>query len=131
MRLGAVVLDSGNSDELAGFYQKLLGWSKEVQTFEGDKWVIVKSVGGESLPLVFQQVDNYEKPKWPSASGIQQQMMHLDFYVKFDEYSKNVEHAISCGATVSEVQYSEGLNVMLDPAGHPFCIIPIPPEYEI
>jgi len=128
MKLGAIVLDSGNSDELADFYQKLLGWEKETQFFEGDKWVIVKSGSGEGLPLVFQEVPDYVRPKWPNAEGNQQQMMHLDFYVSAEDYQSEVARAISYGAGVSDVQYSDALKVMLDPAGHPFCIIPLPPN---
>ena len=128
MKMGAVVLDSDISEELANFYQRLLGWSKESQLFEGDTWYVVKSTSGEGVPLVFQQVDDYKIPTWPSAGDFQQQMLHLDFYVKFDAYSDEIEHAVSCGAKISEVQLSESWKVMLDPAGHPFCIIPIPED---
>ena len=126
MKLDAVVLDSSNSEELADFYSKLLGWSKEVQFFDGDKWVIVKNSNGEGIPLVFQEISNYERPTWPSVSGSQQQMLHLDFYVQADDFDSEVSHAISCGATLSETQLSEHWKVFLDPAGHPFCIIPLP-----
>ena len=79
MKMGAVVLDSSNADELSDFYQKLLGWEKKVQFFEGDKWIIVKSAEGDGIPLVFQENPYYERPKWPPVKGIQQQMLHLDF----------------------------------------------------
>ena len=52
MKLGAIVLDSNNSDELASFYQKLLGWKK---TRYDDAWIIVSSENGEGTPLVFQE----------------------------------------------------------------------------
>ena len=126
MILGAIVIDSNNSEALSEFYQRLLGWTKEIQFFEDEKWIIVKSTDGEGTPLVFQQVDNYKEPKWPSADGLQQQMMHLDFYVKADDFDSEVEHAISCGAILSEIQLSESWKVFIDPAGHPFCIIPLP-----
>ncbi|MCL1872899.1 MAG: hypothetical protein FWF85_02145 [Clostridiales bacterium] len=126
MRLGAIVIDSNNPEELAEFYQKLLEWTIERQIFEGEKWIIVKSRDGEGMPLVFQEALNYQRPIWPSAEGLQQQMLHLDFYVKFDDFDSKVEHAISCGAVVSEIQLSDSWKVMLDPAGHPFCIIPLP-----
>ncbi|MCL2496285.1 MAG: hypothetical protein FWF04_02585 [Clostridiales bacterium] len=126
MRLGAVVLDSNNSRELADFYQRLLGWTKECQIFEEEEWVIVKSANGEAIPLVFQEVEDYEKPKWPAAEGFQQQMIHLDFYVEANDFDDQLKHAISCGAIMSEIQLSESWKVMIDPAGHPFCIIPLP-----
>ena len=126
MRLGAIVIDSNNSEELSEFYQRLLGWAKEVQFFEGEKWIIVKSNNGEGIPLVFQEADDYIRPRWPSANGCQQQMQHLDFYVKADDLDVEIERAIACGAILSGIQLSEGWKVMIDPAGHPFCIIPIP-----
>ena len=53
-------------------------------------------------------------------------MMHLDFYVKPDEFENKISHALSCGAVLSEVQfYGEHMKVFVDPAGHPFCIIAV------
>ena len=128
LRFGAIVIDSSNSDELSDFYQRLLGWEKECQYFEGEKWYIVKNESGEEMPLVFQEVETYERPVWPSVKGFQQQMQHLDFYVQAEDYDTKVSHAISCGAEVSEIQLTDSLTVMLDPAGHPFCIIPLPSD---
>lgn len=128
MILGAIVLDSNNSEELSDFYQQLLGWKKECQHFEGEKWIIVKSESGEGIPLVFQEVEEYERPTWPAIKGSQQQMLHLDFYVKADDFDNEVKHAISCGAILSDLQLTGSWKVMLDPAGHPFCIIPLPSE---
>ena len=128
MKLGAIVLDSNNSEELAGFYQRLLGWTMERQFFDGVEWFFVQSPTGEGLPLVFQEAADYQKPAWPSVPGRQQQMQHLDFYVEAENYEREIEHALSCGAVLSEIQLSELWKVMLDPAGHPFCIIPLPSE---
>jgi len=126
MKLGAIVIDSDNSEKLSKFYQKLLGWTIEQQVFEGEKWFIVKSKNGEGIPLVFQQIENYKRPKWPASDNLQQQMLHLDFYVNADDFEHEIKHAVSCGATLSELQLSKSWKVLLDPAGHPFCIIPIP-----
>lgn len=122
MKLGAIVLDSGNSNDLADFYAKLLGWTKHVYD---EEWIIVKSDSGEGLPLVFQEIEDYVKPVWPCKQGHQQQMLHLDFYV--DDVEMGVQHAQTCGAELSEVQLEEGWRVMLDPAGHPFCVLPNTP----
>jgi len=128
MKLGAIVIDSDDAEKLSEFYQKLLGWTKECQFFEGDKWIIVKSAAGEGTPIVFQEIADYEKPQWPSAAGMQQQMLHLDFYVTNDDYNNEIGRALSYGASIAEIQFSESWKVMLDPAGHPFCIIPLPAE---
>ncbi|MDL2225340.1 hypothetical protein LJC20_03920 [Eubacteriales bacterium OttesenSCG-928-M02] len=91
------------------------------------EWIIVKSVDGAGTPLVFQQVENYEPPTWPAETGKQQQMLHLDFYV--EQVADGVAHALSCGARLAPTQLEEDWRVLLDPAGHPFCILPSsPPE---
>ena len=119
MRLGAIVLDSNNSQELSTFYAKLLGWTKYMH---GEEWIIVSKDSGEGLQLVFQEIAEYERPLWPAETGSQQQMLHLDFYV--DDMEIGVQHALSCGAALSPVQLEDHWRVMLDPAGHPFCILP-------
>ena len=91
MKLGAIVMDSNNSDELADFYQKLLGWTKHRYD---EEWIIVKRDNGEGTPLVFQQIEEYERPTWPAKPGLQQQMVHLDFYV--DNVDEGVKHALTC-----------------------------------
>jgi catechol 2,3-dioxygenase-like lactoylglutathione lyase family enzyme len=117
-----VVLDSDNSEELSAFYEKLLGW-RRYGHFPDDEWVVVNNGKRDGLPeLIFQQIDNYVRPVWPDESGKQSQMIHLDFHV--DDLDEGVQYALSCGATLSPVQLEDSWRVMLDPAGHPFCILP-------
>ena len=131
MKLGAIVLDSDNIEELSDFYAKMLGWTKSSQVHEGKKWITVIKDDYTETPLVFQENHNYKKPIWPSTPKEQQQMIHLDFYVKPDEFDEKVKHAIACGAKMAESQFSNDWKVLLDVSGHPFCIIPIPKEiYE-
>lgn len=115
----AAVLDSDNIEELSAFYANLLGWTK-IPHNPGDEWIAL--VNDNSFALVFQQVDNYRRPVWPGTSDQQQQMMHLDFYV--DDPEAAIEHAISCGAVLSDTQEGDFWKVLIDPAGHPFCILP-------
>jgi len=116
-----VVLDSGNSYELSCFYEKLLGWTRYGSST--DEWIVVVTGKDDGRPeLVFQQVENYIRPIWPDTADKQRQMMHLDFHV--DNLEEGVQHAISCGAELSPIQLEDGWRVMLDPAGHPFCILP-------
>lgn len=124
MKLGAIVLDSDDSESLSDFYSKLLGW---LNHRVDDEWIIVAK-DRDALPaLVFQQIDSYTRPVWPTEKDRQQQMLHLDFYTS--DVENSVKHAISCGAVLSEVQYDKHWRVLFDPAGHPFCILPDkPPE---
>ena len=47
-------------------------------------------------------------------------MMHLDFEVT--DLDAAVAHAIGLGARVHDHQPQDSVRVMLDPAGHPFCL---------
>jgi len=118
-----VVLDSNNADELSAFYERLLGWTR----FPGEEFTVLANVEQKGFPtwITFQQVDDYVPPVWPATSDEQQQMAHLDFHV--EDVGEAVKYALSCGATMSEIQCDDGWRVMIDPAGHPFCLLPPPP----
>ena len=110
-----IAFDCPNAGELADFYVKLSGWPLEMST---EEWAAIRTP--EGILLVFQTVDDYAPPVWPWTEGQQQQMAHIDF--KVDNLSEAVKHALYCGATKSCVQYYDTSTVMLDPAGHPFCL---------
>ena len=57
---------------------------------------------------------------WPEEPEAQQQMSHIDIAV--NDLEKAIGHAVQCGATIAEAQFSDNWKVMLDPAGHPFCL---------
>lgn len=115
-----VVLDSDNADELSAFYERLLGWTR----YKGEEYTVLRNVDQPGFPtwITIQQVDEYVRPVWPATPDAQQQMAHLDFHV--EDVEEGVKHAIACGATMSEFQFDERWRVMIDPAGHPFCILP-------
>ncbi|WP_295699443.1 VOC family protein [Lapillicoccus sp.] len=47
-------------------------------------------------------------------------MMHFDFQV--GDLDSAVAEAIALGATLAGHQLQEHVQVLLDPAGHPFCL---------
>ena len=47
-------------------------------------------------------------------------MMHIDIAV--DDLAVAVADAVSLVATLAEFQPQEDVRVLLDPAGHPFCL---------
>lgn len=122
-----VVLDSDNAEELSMFYERLLGWTR----FPGEEFTVLANLEQKGFPtwITFQQVDDYVPPVWPVEPDKQQQMVHLDFHVKNVE--EGVRHALSCGATLSEIQCEDGWWVLLDPSGHPFCLLPPPPWIKV
>jgi hypothetical protein len=87
-----------------------------------DWWGVVLGApdAGTSSYLAFQTEPDYVPPVWPSAPGGQQMMMHLDIAV--DELAAAVADAVELGATVAEFQPQDDVRVLLDPAGHPFCL---------
>ena len=121
----AFTLDCDNSHKLADFYAALLNWKKG---FNDDGWAWVTPP--EKYPyILFQQIDNYIPPVWPEKPEAQQQMAHLDFAV--NDIDKAIQHAIYCGAKIAPEQFSENWKVMIDPAGHPFCLCPKKTIFEI
>ena len=47
-------------------------------------------------------------------------MMHFDFQV--GDLDTAVAEAVELGATIAQFQPNDNLRVLIDPAGHPFCL---------
>jgi catechol 2,3-dioxygenase-like lactoylglutathione lyase family enzyme len=114
--LSASVLDAPDARELAAFYRGLLGWP--VREDEPDWVVLAAPEGGAGLS--FQTEPRFVRPRWPSAPDAQQMMVHLD--IEVDDLPGGVARATALGATVAEFQPQDDVRVLLDPAGHPFCL---------
>ncbi len=112
-----VALDAPDARELARFYQRLLDWT--IFSDQPD-WVTLAPSKKAGYNLAFQTEKNYVRPKWPSEPGEPVMMMHLDFEV--DDLDEAVDHAVDVGAELAQFQPQEDVRVMLDPAGHPFCL---------
>lgn len=120
IKLYSFTLDCPDPGKLAEFYAALLQWDTRVIN---DDWAYATAPGkaqGAYPGLLFQRNPAYQPPVWPEEPEAQQQMAHLDFAV--NDLEKAVDHAIQCGATRSEQQFSSKWTVMFDPAGHPFCL---------
>ncbi len=118
MRISATVLGAPDPQALGDFYARLLGWDV-VESQEA--WVRIKPPSG-GTGLSFQYEAGYIQPVWPTAPGEQQMMLHLDIAV--DDLDAGVARALEAGATLAGYQPQEHVRVMLDPAGHPFCLFP-------
>lgn len=121
IKMYSVTMDGIDPDALARFYAALLKW---VVVFSSEDYACVAPPGtaqGGYPGLTFQRNPEYKPPVWPDSPGAQQQMAHLDFAV--NDVKGAVQHALECGARVADEQFSDQWTVMLDPAGHPFCLV--------
>lgn len=119
-QLIAAVVDCPEPRKLAAFYQALTGWAV---TYENDDEVVAigPARGDNTHPdISFQRVDGYTAPTWPGQDVPQQ--FHLDFYTD-DDLDTAEAAALVLGATTAAHQpRPDRWRVMLDPAGHPFCL---------
>lgn len=116
MTLWGVVLDCPDAQQLAAFYERLLGWTREQDEPE---WVKLRCPDG-GPGLSFQNEPAYQRPNWPTQPPAQQMMAHLD--IKVDDLERAVEHALAAGAVLAEFQPQPDVRVCFDPDGHPFCL---------
>ena len=112
-----VVLDAPDASDLAHFYERLLGWTLYKDT---PQWATLAPSETAGYNLAFQQEPNYVRPIWPSRPGEPLMMVHLDLEV--DDLDEGVAHAVAAGAELASHQPQEDVRVLLDPAGHPFCL---------
>jgi catechol 2,3-dioxygenase-like lactoylglutathione lyase family enzyme len=110
------VLEAPDPHALACFYSELLGW--EIAKEDPDGAAITPSEG--VAYIAFQLSDGYVPPVWPAQDGAQRITMHLDFEVA--DRPAAVAHALELGAREADHQPQDNVTVMLDPAGHPFCL---------
>ena len=120
MRLASTVLGAPDARSLARFYTAFLDWQV---LDDGPDWVKIKPAGG-GTGLAFQTESHYERPVWPAGPGDQQIMAHLD--IGADDLEEAVARAVSLGAVEATFQPQDDVRVMLDPAGHPFCLFANP-----
>lgn len=114
VRLAAISLDCADPQVLADFYRGLLGGRQ--------LWAKATSVGVEvpGAVIVAQRVADYVAPAWPGTS-----VVHLDLTA--DDLDAAAAHAVVLGAVPAK-QTDPRWRVLLDPAGHPFCLTPFTPR---
>ncbi len=112
-----VVLDAPDGAQLARFYARLLGWQLFNEDENGAALAPSEDAG---YNLGFETEKHYVRPVWPTEPGKPQMSMHLD--IEVDDLEHAVAYAVEIGAEVASYQPQETVRVMLDPAGHPFCL---------
>lgn len=119
IRLAAISLDATDPSGLAGFYRDLLGVTV---MFESEEFVALEGAG---VLLTTQRVPDHRAPDWPDSGSPKQ--MHLELAV--DDLEAAEARALALGARKADEQPSpDRWRVLLDPAGHPFCVTTLIPE---
>jgi Glyoxalase-like domain len=113
VRLGGFGLDCDDPVRLSNFWAALLG-GEIIHT--SASLAIVKL--GDML-LNAYRVEDHRPPTWPE--GPLPKQAHIDLDV--DDLRRAEERALSLGAVRAEWQPDpDSYLVLLDPAGHPFCL---------
>jgi len=119
-RLASVSLDCADPSALASFYSSMFGMP---QAFAADDGHFI-AISDGSLYVTFVRTDDHVAPTWPEPGQLQQ--MHLDLAVA--DLDAAVASAVELGARVADHQPNpDGWRVLIDPAGHPFCVTTLVP----
>ncbi|GAA0037272.1 VOC family protein [Brevibacterium metallidurans] len=109
--LAMVTLDAPDAGPLGEFWSAVLGWPI---VYSDENYAMLK---GLSHALGIGTIPDYKRPEWPDDGHKQ---FHLDLAA--EDIEQAVEKCVDLGATRAEPQPGETWTVLLDPAGHPFCI---------
>ncbi|MFE6774749.1 VOC family protein [Streptomyces sp. NPDC057702] len=113
-RYSAVTFDCPDPAVLGRFYAEVTGLPV---AFSGDDFVMLGEPGAPGLG--FSRLADYRRPTWPDPD--QEKRAHLDFGV--DDLDTAEARLLALGATRADFQPdADRWRVLLDPAGHPFCI---------
>lgn len=121
-RWNAVCIDCapGDFEDVIAFYRDMLGLQVEDKE---ERWAMLCDPE-DGMGINVQAEDWYVPPVWPEDVPTQTKMMH--FEVKVDDVEAAVTRAVSLGAREARNQPADRdpttLRIMLDPAGHPFCL---------
>lgn len=115
-RIASITVDCRDADELATFWAAYLGLA---EAYASEDRRTIALAHGDSF-LSFTADEGYRPPAWPD--GDQGQQVHLDVYVP--DLDAGVARAVALGARLADPQPNPGAwRVLLDPAGHPFCLM--------
>ena len=123
-RLSSTVLGTADPAGLARFWVELLGYRyRDGRPGADDEWVVIMPPGADdpATGLAFQLEPDHVPPDWPAGPEQQQMQLHLD--VGVEDLPAAVARAEELGARQASYQPQELVRVMLDPAGHPFCLV--------
>ncbi|WP_345301091.1 VOC family protein [Dactylosporangium matsuzakiense] len=112
-RFASIVFDCSDPEELARFWAAMVGGEVAAA---GDEFVAVRTAYGWFAAM---RVADHRPPTWADPAVPKQ--VHVDLSV--DDLDTAAEAAVRLGATLLPGQPApDRYRVLLDPAGHPFCL---------
>jgi hypothetical protein len=112
--LWSVTLDCADPQALGQFWAQALDGTV---AYDSANFVGVQTPGGVWIGAY--RIDDYRPPDWPEGTPAKQ--FHLDFTV--EDLDAAEEAALALGAAKAAHQPEpDRWRVLLDPAGHPFCV---------
>lgn len=116
-RVLAVTFDCPDPRALARFYHHAVGLPV---SRESDDFVLLGELNGTGI--AFYRLATYQRPTWPTP-GVEKQA-HLELGV--DDLNVAQARLVALGASMPDGQpVTPNRRVLIDPAGHPFCITQI------
>ena len=109
--LAMLTLDAAEVEPLARFWEAVLGWPVVALT---EDYAMLQ---GPSNALGIGRIPDHVAPTWPDDG---QKQFHLDLAA--DDVEAAAQRCVELGAVRADPQPGETWVVLLDPAGHPFCI---------
>jgi catechol 2,3-dioxygenase-like lactoylglutathione lyase family enzyme len=114
-RYVAVTFDCADPAELSRFYGEMFGLPV---AYSSDDFVLLGGKDG-AAGLAFNRLADYRRPTWPDPA--QEKQAHIE--VGVDDLDSAEARLLKLGATKPDSQpQPHRWRVLLDPAGHPFCI---------
>lgn len=127
LRLTSVTIGAPDPRALAAFYARLLGTmvhdEDPARPGEPPKagWAQLRATHeGGSITVNVEYEACWRSPVWPAEPATQVATQHLDIHV--DDLEEATAWALECGARLAAYQPQDRVRVLLDPAGHPFCL---------
>ncbi|GAA2239228.1 VOC family protein [Streptomyces amakusaensis] len=116
IRVLSVDFDGPDPAALARFYGEALGLPVALSS---DDFVLLGREGSPGLGFI--RVADHQPPTWPDPS--QGKQAHLELGVDADQLDAAHARMLALGAVEPPSQpHPEQRRVLLDPAGHPFCL---------
>lgn len=114
LKIGSVVIDCINFDEMLAFWQPALHYITREPAKDG--WVVLQDPAARNTNVSLNRVQPSEKVKGRN-------WLHFDLYTK--DQKDEVERLLKLGATRHAQEYDpeEDFIVLEDPDGNLFCVV--------